>query len=183
MSKPPLILSPGFLLSNTQSPSIQNFRASASTGALHFSLEESVGQQMASTLLGGLETNHLALQGSLISLDPVTHAWRQLSYFLVYKTKLGQRSRAAFLSARICGIHMCHESMTLPRGQSGLWSFLVCIFEEDTSMSVGVDGFFCKVRGCTVSLLFPRSIAETGSDAAFRSNHLKLTFAIAKLFI
>ena len=69
------------------------------------------------------------------------------------------------------------------RGQSRLWSFLVYVFEEDTSMGVGVDGFFCEVRSYTASLLFPCSLAETGSDVAFRSSHLKLTFAIAKLFI
>lgn len=50
-------------------------------------------------------------------------------------------------------------------------------------MGVGVDGFFREVRGYTASLLFPCSLAEMGSDVAFRSNHLKLTFAIAKLFI
>lgn len=38
MSKPPLILSSGFLLTNVQPLRIQNFRASASTGALHFCL-------------------------------------------------------------------------------------------------------------------------------------------------
>lgn len=69
------------------------------------------------------------------------------------------------------------------RGQSSLWSFLVYVFEKDTRLGVGVDGLFCEVRGYTASLLFPRSIAETGSDVAFRSDNLKLTFAIAKLFI
>lgn len=33
------------------------------------------------------------------------------------------------------------------------------------------------------SHLFPHSLAEMGSDVAFRSNNLRLTFAIAKLFI
>jgi len=69
------------------------------------------------------------------------------------------------------------------RGQSRLWSFLVCVFEEATSVAVGVDGFFCEVRGCTARPLCPRSVAEAGSDVAFRSNNLKLTCAVAKLFI
>lgn len=34
-------------------------------------IEEPVGQQMALTLLDGLETNRLVLRGSLISPDPV----------------------------------------------------------------------------------------------------------------
>lgn len=33
------------------------------------------------------------------------------------------------------------------------------------------------------SHLFPHSMAEMGSDVAFRSSNLRLTFAIAKLFI
>lgn len=69
------------------------------------------------------------------------------------------------------------------RGQPSLWSLLVYVFEEDASMGVGMDGFFCEARGYIGSLLFPHSLAETGADVAFRSNHLKLTFAIAKLFI
>lgn len=56
------------------------------------------------------------------------------------------------------------------------------VVEEHTGMGVGVDGFFCEARGYIAGRLFPRSLAETGSDAAFRSNNLKLTFAIAKLF-
>lgn len=49
--------------------------------------------------------------------------------------------------------------------------FLVYVFEENTSLGVGVDGFFCKVKGYTASLVFPRSVAVVVCDAAFRSNH------------
>lgn len=61
--------------------------------------------------------------------------------------------------------------------------FLVCFLEKDTGMGVGMDSFFCEVRVYTASLLFPCSLAEMRSDVAFASNHLKLTFAIAILFI
>lgn len=56
--------------------------------------------------------------------------------------------------------------------QSCLWSFfLVYVVEENTSLGVGMDGFFCKVRGYTASLVFIRSVAVVVCDATFRSNH------------
>lgn len=39
------------------------------------------------------------------------------------------------------------------REQSCLWSFLIYVF-EDTSLGVGMDGFFCK-EAILLALFFP----------------------------
>lgn len=117
MSKPPLILSPGVLLSNLRPLRIQNFRAKRRSSAFllgkHMALKSLLVSRWHWLLLDGLETNRLVLWGSLISPDPVMRARWQLSYFSVSKMKLGQRSRSACLSARIRGIRICRESVTL----------------------------------------------------------------------
>lgn len=67
---------------------------------------------------------------------------------------------------------ICPETQQYLRGTIiSLVFFLVYVVEENTSLGVGMDGFFCKVRGYTASLVFPDSVAVVVCDAAFRSNH------------
>ena len=188
MSKPPLILSLGFFLSNVQPLRTENFRASTSAGALHFCLGNAWCRRVcwsadSTDSVTWVRNKPLSSAGKPNQSRPCSTCLVTVKLFFSLQDEVGTEELVIISISK----GLWHSYMLRVRdpcrGQSRLWSFLVYVFEEDTSMGVGVNGFFREVRDYTASLLFPRSLAEMGSDVAFRSNHSKLTFAIAKLFI